>query len=783
MRSNGLDTANVRICYQSLGERVASLTGLATERLFELRGSKLARSELSANPYASDVQRGLPSADYLTVPPFVGPTRGSQMMFKKLQSRTERFGSMCAAALAACVGAGMLSITGPSWAVSGDVTTFAGTSLPGFANGPAATAKFLSPRDVAFDGTGNLLVLDNGNSRIRKIDASGNVTTFAGSGTRGLVNGPALSAQFESLSGIAVDNAGNVFVSDSLNNVIRKVGLSGTVTTFAGKNTPFAGSFSDGGPTAARFDGPRGLAFDQSGNLLVSDSSNARIRKVDPNGNVTTLAGTGTYGTLNGASNVAQFFGAEGITVDSRGNVLVADVDANQIRKIDSSGNVTTLAGSGTRGFADGPGATAQFKNPYDVEADGLGNVYVADANNNRIRRIDSSGNVTTLAGDGTYGFADGGAAVAQFKFPTGIALDGNSLFVADYSNYRVRRVDASVSETTTTTTTAVPSTTSSTTAVPVTTTSSSSSTTAVPVTTTTSTTAVPVTTTSTTSTTSTTAVPASTSTTTVAETSTSTTMVPEVATSTTTVPEIATSTTSAPDVTTSTTTVAKATTGAAIAPETTAATTTVTSSTNATSSTTSPDATLVYSPITPVPSAAVTSTSATVVAEPPVATVSPAVGITPETSAVPLDAPSVPTTGVSTEPATALALSASAVNVGDTVTVTGEGYLPGSKVTIELHSDPVVFGTADVRSNGSFTFTAALPAGIVGKHRIVVQGFDAIKGPMTADLPLTISPRASSTTNELAFTGGEARVLTMCGFGMIALGLFFRRRNNHARG
>jgi hypothetical protein len=733
------------------------------------------------------------------------------MMFQKLQSRTERFGSMCAAALAACVGAGMLSINGPSWAVSGDVTTFAGTGVSGFANGPAATAKFSGTQDVAFDGAGNLLVLDNGNARIRKIDASGNVTTFAGSGTRGLVNGPALSAQFEALSGIAVDNDGNVFVSDSLNNVIRKIDLSGTVTTFAGKKTPAAGSFSDGGPTAARFNGLRRLAFDQSGNLLVSDSSNRRIRKVDPNGNVTTFAGTGGSGSVNGAANVAQFSSTEGITVDATGNVFVAEVGANQIRKIDSSGNVTTFAGSGTQGFADGPGATAQFKNPYDVEADGLGNVYVADANNNRIRRIDSSGNVTTLAGDGTYGFADGGAAVAQFKFPTGIALDGNSLFVADYSNYRVRRVDASVSETTTTTTTAVPSTTTSTTAVPVTTTSSSSSTTAVPVTTTsssssttavpvtttsssssttavpatttTSTTAVPVTTTSTTSTTSTTAVPASTSTTTVAETSTSTTMVPEVTTSTTTVPEIATSTTTTPDVTTSTTTVAKATTGAAIAPETTAATTTVTSSTNATSSTTSPDATLVYSPITPVPSAAVTSTSATVVAEPPVATASPAVGITPETSAVPLDAPSVPTTGVSTEPPTALALSSSAVNVGDTVTVTGEGYLPGSKVTIELHSDPVVLGTADVRLNGSFTFTAALPAGIVGKHRIVVQGFDAIKGPMTADLPLTISQRASSTTNELAFTGGEARVLTMCGFGMIALGLFFRRRNNHARG
>jgi hypothetical protein len=739
------------------------------------------------------------------------------MMFQKLQSRTERFGSMCAAALAACVGAGMLSINGPSWAVSGDVTTFAGTGVSGFANGPAATAKFSGTQDVAFDGAGNLLVLDNGNARIRKIDASGNVTTFAGSGTRGLVNGPALSAQFEALSGIAVDNAGNVFVSDSLNNVIRKIDLSGTVTTFAGKKTPAAGSFSDGGPTAARFNGLRRLAFDQSGNLLVSDSSNRRIRKVDPNGNVTTFAGTGGSGSVNGAANVAQFSSTEGITVDATGNVFVAEVGANQIRKIDSSGNVTTFAGSGTQGFADGPGATAQFKNPYDVEADGLGNVYVADANNNRIRRIDSSGNVTTLAGDGTYGFADGGAAAAQFKFPTGIALDGNGLFVADYSNYRVRRVDASVSETTTTTTTVVPSTTSSTTAVPVTTTSStststtavpvtttsssSSSTTAVPATSTTSTTAVPVTTTSTTSTTSTTAVPASTSTTavpaststtavpaststtTVAETSTSTTMVPEVTTSTTTVPEIATSTTTTPDVTTSTTTVAKTTTGATAAPEATASQRTATSSTNATSSTTSLDATLVYSPIAPVPSAAVTSTNATVVAEPPVATVSPAVGITPETSAVPLDAPSVPTTGVSTEPPTALTLSASAVNVGDTVTVTGEGYLPGSKVTIELHSDPVVLGTADVRSNGSFTFTAALPAGIVGKHRIVVEGFDAIKGPMTADLPLTISPRASSATNELAFTGGEVRVLTMCGFGMIALGLFFRRRSNHARG
>jgi sugar lactone lactonase YvrE len=318
------------------------------------------------------------------------------------------------------------------------VSTLAGSGATGKANGQGTAASFNDPVGVVVDANGAVYVADTGNHLIRKIDASGNVTTLAGSGAAGSANGQGTAASFDFPNRIAIDKSGIVYVADSGNSLIRKIDTSGHVTTLAGSGVP--GS-ANGQGTAASFNFPTGIAVDASGNLYVADAGNNLIRKIDTSGNVTTLAGSGAAGAANGVGTAASFNAARGIAVDAGGNVYVADTSNNLIRKIDTSGNVTTLAGAGAQGAANGQGTAASFNGPYGLVVDANGNLYVADTDNNLIRKIDVSGNVTTVAGAG-QGSANGQGTAASFFSPSGVAVDASgNLYVADTLNNLIRKI------------------------------------------------------------------------------------------------------------------------------------------------------------------------------------------------------------------------------------------------------------------------------------------------------------------------------------------------------
>jgi prepilin-type N-terminal cleavage/methylation domain-containing protein len=315
---------------------------------------------------------------------------------------------------------------------TGVVTTLAG-STSGYADGTGTAAQFSLPYGVAVDSAGTLYAADYTNNRIRKITSAGVVTTLAGSGTGGFLDSTGAAAQFFSPRGVAVDSAGTVYVADSRNQRIRKITSAGVVTTLAGSGTA---GFLDGNGTSAQFNYPNGLAVDSTGTVYVADSNNNRIRKVSAAGVVTTLAGTGTAGLVDGGS--AQFSAPRGVAVDSAGFVYVADTSNSAIRKISAGGVVSTLAG-GVAGFTDGTGAAAQFNFPRGVAVDSAGTVYVADSSNNAIRKITSAGVVTTLAG-GVGGYVDGTGTAAQFNNAYGVSVDFDStLYIADTNNYLIR--------------------------------------------------------------------------------------------------------------------------------------------------------------------------------------------------------------------------------------------------------------------------------------------------------------------------------------------------------
>ena len=303
-----------------------------------------------------------------------------------------------------------------------------------------ATMNLKYPKGIAIDAGGNLYISDWGHQQIRKIVSDSVATTLAGSNAAGFVDAAGTTARFHSPHGVAVDGVGNVYIADADNNCIRKISPDGVVTTLAGSSG--AGQ-ADGSGTAARFNHPRDVAIDAEGNLYIADTDNHRVRKITPAGVVSTVAGTGKAGFGDGAAAAAQFNGLRGIAVDKGGNLYIADTYNNRIRKISATGVVTTLAGSSTSGLADGSGSTAQFNHPKSLTIDSKGTLYIADTDNQSIRKVTGAGVVTTIAGNGKAGYANGSGPAAQFSTPRGIAIDasGKNLYIVDQDNNRIRKI------------------------------------------------------------------------------------------------------------------------------------------------------------------------------------------------------------------------------------------------------------------------------------------------------------------------------------------------------
>jgi sugar lactone lactonase YvrE len=313
----------------------------------------------------------------------------------------------------------------------GVVTTLAGTAgTEGFANGAGAAARFNEPFGVAVDDAGNVYVADASNNAIRKITADGVVTTVAGGGGPGTADGQGTVAKLDEPRGICIDSTGTLYIADYDNHTIRKITSSGVVSTIAGQ-ADVPGN-ADGVGTAASFRGPMGIAVDSAGVVYVADSGNRAIRRIAQNGAVTTLTLTGT-----GLSE------PRGIVVAASGTILVADYGSHSIRSISSSGAVTTYAGAvESPGTADGAATAARFHYPSSLALSSDGSIYVADTENDTIRMI-GGGSVTTLAGlAGRVLTADGQGTSARFDAPYSTAVDSNGvIYVADQTAHVIRRI------------------------------------------------------------------------------------------------------------------------------------------------------------------------------------------------------------------------------------------------------------------------------------------------------------------------------------------------------
>ena len=334
----------------------------------------------------------------------------------------------------------------------GNMTTFAGTGESGFDGdgGKASEAKLKLPAGLAFDKKGNLYIADRNNHRVRKVDTSGIITTVAGNGIAGFSGdgGKAAQAMLNLPSGVAIDDDGNIYISDRSNGRVRVVNNKGIITTIAGNGED--GFKGDSGPaTQAQLSKPFGLALDKKGNLYIADRGNNRVRMVNPQGIITTVAGDGGFFFMgdNGPAYRASIAGPTGVVVDDNGVLYIADRNNNRVRSVDTQGMIQTVAGTGHQDY-NGDSEVARETNlylPFGVALDAEGNLLIIDRSHYRIRRIDPRrGSVKTVAGNGVKMFAgDGGPATgANLSFPHGIIVDKNdNVLVSDKGHYRIRRI------------------------------------------------------------------------------------------------------------------------------------------------------------------------------------------------------------------------------------------------------------------------------------------------------------------------------------------------------
>ena len=314
------------------------------------------------------------------------------------------------------------------------VTTISGFQSYGYYDASVGSSRYNDPKGICADAVGNLYIGDRDNQKIRKIGINGFVTTIAGS-TEGYADGIGTAAQFNSPRHICIDTNGNLFVTDWSNHKIRKITPAGVVTTFAGSTI----GFQNGIGTNAKFNYPVGICIDSDNNLYVADSDNQRIRKITPSGLVTTIAG-GTYGIADGVGSAAQFKWPEILCLDTQNNLIVGDAASGRIRKITPDGTVTTIAGT-NYGNLDGPAAQAKFGSISGMCVDSDNNIYVSTSYDN-IRKLDTLGNVTTLAGSttGVSGIVDGVGTQALFTSPAGICIFNGTMYMVEDIG-RIRKI------------------------------------------------------------------------------------------------------------------------------------------------------------------------------------------------------------------------------------------------------------------------------------------------------------------------------------------------------
>lgn len=328
---------------------------------------------------------------------------------------------------------------------AGEVTTLAGSATAtGTTNGSGSAARFARPVGIAVDAADVLYVTDSSNHNIRKVTLAGEVTTLAGgAAAQGSTDGTGSAARFFAPVGIAAAADGTLYVTDTRNHTVRVVTPAGEVATLAGQ--PGDDGYADASGSGARFNTPGGITFDSGGQLLVADTLNHVLRQLTLAGDVSTLYGTATQaGSTDAAGDAARFDAPTALVSGTDGTIYVADSLNHTIRAISAAGEVTTLAGlADTQGISDGAAATARFRVPAGLARDAAGVLYVADSGSHTIRKITPGGEVSTLAGvAGSAGSSNGGAGVARFNTPRGLAVDGDgNVYVADSGNHVIRKV------------------------------------------------------------------------------------------------------------------------------------------------------------------------------------------------------------------------------------------------------------------------------------------------------------------------------------------------------